>query len=277
MAVRSVLTLLTCATAALAESVGTPPLDAPYRNAALPVAERVADLLSRMTLEEKSAQLLNPVGAQDGPGHFSVNATYILDKFGAIGVGTVYAGFACNASLTGAACKNYLQSELIARTRLGIPVSIISETLVSGTSGATIFPQPVLRGCAFDRELESAIGTSIARQARLGGTDRGLSPVLQVDTDARFGRFEEAYGEDPFLVSELGVAVALALQGDASGPATYLPDFTKHITLEAKHYMAYGYGGRDWFAADLTNRTLFDVYGKPWHRFMRRAGGRGAM
>jgi beta-glucosidase len=220
---------------------------------------------------------LNPVGAQDGPGHFSVNASYILARWGATGLGTVYSGFACNSSLTGAACHNYLQSELMARSRLGIPVSVISETLVAGAGGATIFPQPVLRGCAFDVALESAIGASIARQARLGGTDRGLSPVLQVDTDARFGRFEESYGEDPFLVAEMGVAVATALQGDASGPTQYLPDFARHITLEAKHYMAYGYGGRDWFAADLSNRTLFDTYGKPWHRFMRRAGGRGAM
>ena len=152
----------------------------------------------------------------------------------------------CNHIPEAAACVNWLQGTLLNTTRLGIPLSIIGETLVAGTNGATIFPQPVLRGASFDVALEARIGASIARQARLGGIDRGLSPVLQVDTDVRFGRFEEAYGEDPFLVSVMGVAVATALQGSAAGPRAYLPSFTEHISCEAKHALAYGFGGRDW-------------------------------
>lgn len=75
----------------------------------------------------------------------------------------------------------------------------------------------------------------------------------------------------------MGVAVALSLQGDASGPNNYLPDFTRHVSLEAKHALAYGYGGRDWYRADMTDRTLYDIYARPWKAFIREAGGRGLM
>ena len=246
-----------------------------YRDADAPVNARVADLLSRMTLEEKVAQLQNPVGNQDGPGNFGVNASYLLRRFGSTGVGTVYAGVACDNGLRGWECQNLLQSSIINSSRLGIPVSFISETLVAGASRATIFPQPVLRGSAFNVDLEARICESIGRQARIGGTDRGLSPVLQVDTDARFGRFEESYGEDPFLVGTLGAACAFALQGGAQGPNEYVPD--GRISCEAKHLMAYGFGGRDWYGADMSDRRLMDVYAKPWRKFFREGGGRGAM
>jgi beta-glucosidase len=222
--------------------------------------------------------MLNPVGSDDGPGHFAVNFSNIVSHYGATGLGTVYTGVGgCPGHLQWWECHNLLQETMINGSRLHIPVSVIGETLAAGCGGATIFPQPVLRGASFNVPLESSIGASIARQARLGGIDRGLSPVLQVDTDARFGRFEEAYGEDPFLVSRMGVAVALALQGGDGGPDAYLPDFTAHVTCEAKHALAYGHGGRDWYRADISDRTLYDVYAKPWRDFIREAGGRGLM
>ena len=248
-----------------------------YKDAAASVDARTADLLAKMTLEEKVAQMLNPVGSSDDPhGGFVVNAEQVLLRYNQTGLGTLYTGVSCANISDRLACQNYLQAAIMSSSRLGIPISFIGETLVSGTAGGTIFPQPVLRGCAFNTELESAIGVSISRQARIGGIDRGLSPVLQVDTDVRFGRFEESYGEDPFLVSTLGVAVATALQGGAEGPHEYVPS-NASISCEAKHALAYGEGGRDWYGADMTNRTLFDVYAKPWHRAIRRAGLRGAM
>lgn len=266
------LAALASASAAAAAAPSALPL---YRDPTASVDARTADLLSRMTLAEKVAQLQNPVGSQDGPGHFNVNASYLLAEFGATGVGTAYGGVQCDGGLYGAACQNFLQAAMINSSRLGIPISFIAETLVAGASGATIFPQPVLRGAAFNVELEGRIGESIGRQARIGGTDRGLSPVLQVDTDARFGRFEESYGEDPFLVGTLGAAAAFALQGGAQGPHEYVPD--GRIACEAKHAMAYGFGGRDWYGADMSDRKLMDIYAKPWRFFMREGGGRGAM
>jgi beta-glucosidase-like glycosyl hydrolase len=250
-----------------------------YKDPTASVDARTSDLLSRMTLEEKVAQMLNPVGESDDPnGGFHVNVSSILARYGPIGLGTIYTGVGgCNSSYpTRISCQNYLQSTIMSSSRLNIPISFIGETLVAGTSKGTIFPQPVLRGAAFNVDLESRIGESIARQARLGGIDRGLSPVLQVDTDARFGRFEEAYGEDPFLVSTLGTAVALALQGGNQGPHNYVSSSVK-ISCEAKHALAYGFGGRDWYGTDISNRTLFDVYAKPWHRTIRDAGLRGLM
>ena len=270
--------LLAAASAALASANAPGRLDAPlYKNSAASVDARTADLLSRMTLEEKVAQMLNPVGNSDNPnGGFHVNAEEILLHYNSTGLGTVYTGVSCAKISDRLVCQNYLQSAIMASSRLSIPISFIGETLVSGTGGGTIFPQPVLRGAAFNVDLESAIGISIARQARVGGIDRGLSPVLQVDTDARFGRFEESYGEDPYLVSTLGVAVATALQGGAEGPHEYVPN-NYSLSLEAKHALSYGFGGRDWYGTDISNRTLFDVYAKPWHRVIREAGLRGAM
>jgi hypothetical protein len=195
----------------------------PFQDPTLTVDERVADLLPRMSLEEKVAQMLNPVGSVDGPGNFAVNATNVLQHYSATGLGTLYTGIRCDHIEDHYACQTWLQSSMINASRFGIPVSFIGETLVAGTGGGTIFPQPVLRGASFNVELEARIGVSIARQARLGGIDRGLSPVLQVDTDVRFGRFEESYGEDPFLVSTMGVAVASEC---FSAPSRYPPPHT---------------------------------------------------
>ena len=247
-----------------------------YMDPSQTVDARVADLLSRMTLEEKVAQMLNPVGSSDGPGGFQVNASEVLSRYSATGLGTLYIGInGCPNKLSDYDCHNFVQESIINSSRLHIPVSFIGETLVAGASGGTIFPQPVLRGAGFNLELEARIGESIARQARLGGIDRGLSPVLQVDTDVRFGRFEEAYGEDPYLVSAFGVAVATALQGGSGGPRTYVPSGS--VSCEAKHAMAYGVGGRDWYRADLSNRTLFDMYARPWRAAIQQAGLRGLM
>ena len=267
--------LLGAAAALAAAAADEVPL---YKRAGAPIAARVADLLSRMTLEEKVAQTLNPVGSVDGPGNFAVNYTNLVAQYGTTGLGTVYHGIGgCPQGVYGWACQNLLQETMLNTSRLGIPVSIIGETLVSGTNGGTLFPQPALMGATFNVPLISQVARSIGRQARLGGIDRGLSPVLQVDTDPRFGRFEEAYGSDPFLVATMGVAAATALQCDASGPNEYVPDFTACVSCEAKHALAYGVGGRDWYRADLSDRTVFDVYAKPWRAFIRDAGGRGLM
>ena len=157
-----------------------------YQDPSASVDARTADLLARMTLEEKVAQMLNPVGSSDGPGGFQVNATEVLAHYATTGLGTLYIGIdGCPGHLDNYACHNYVQQSFINSSRLSIPVSFIGETLVAGAAGGTIFPQPVLRGASFNLELEARIGSSIARQARLGGIDRGLSPVLQVDTDVR--------------------------------------------------------------------------------------------
>jgi len=256
--------------AALALPPGAPPASALYRNASAPVNDRVADLLARMTLEEKVAQLLNP-----WPSKF--NCSEILRLYGDTSVGAVYA-YAVTNCLPGqnvTAALNYLQDALTARSRLGIPVATISETLHSSVAGGAAFPCPTLLGQTWDVATVAAVGGAIGAEARANGVTRGFAPVLQVATDPRFGRYEEAFGEDPHLVSRMGVAMVTGQQG-TGGPSTYLED-TAHVSCEAKHAIAYAVSGRDWYRADITPRTLMDVYARPWRAAIGEAGLRGLM
>jgi beta-glucosidase-like glycosyl hydrolase len=141
----------------------------------------------------------------------------------------------------------------------------------------TIFPMPALQGCSWNRTAVRAIAAAVATESRAVGADRGFSPEIQVATDPRFGRTQENFGGDPFLVSELGVAAVLGLHGgDTSGPSGYLPNYNTTVTSEAKHYAAYGYGDADGSPADVSITTLYDIYLRPWKAYVK-AGGRGAM
>ena len=200
-----------------------------YRDPDAPVDARVADLLARMTLEEKVAQLLEPF-----PGEF--NSSALLARFGAAGVGAVYAT-GLNDGLLAADWYDAIfafQTALVAGSRLGIPATIVSETLHSSGGSThdngTAFPGPTLLSSSFNASLVEAVGAAVGAEARAGGFLRGNAPVLQVVTDPRFGRFEEAFGEDPFLVARMGVAMILGQQGpSAGGPSGYLND-TSHVT-----------------------------------------------
>jgi beta-glucosidase len=165
--------------------------------------------------------------------------------------------------------------QLTSRSRLGIPVATISETLHSSVEGGTAFPNPTLLGSTWDTDLVQAIGSVIGLEARAAGITRGFAPVLQVVTDPRFGRYEEAFAEDPHLVARMGVAMVQGQQGTGF-PSAYLED-TAHIACEAKHAVAYAASGRDWYRADISERTLMDVYMRPWRAVIQEAGLRGLM
>lgn len=214
-----------------------PPADALFRRADAPVNDRVADLLARMTLEEKVAQLLNPWPTK-------YNCVDLIRDFGKTGVGAVYAYSIddCGHGLSHVDALNYLQATFVNSSRLGIPIAMISETLHSSVQGGTAFPNPTLLGQSFNASLVEAIGSVIAAEARANGVTRGFAPVLQVVVDPRFGRYEEAFGEDPHLVGVLGAAMVAGQQG-TGGPHTYLED-TAHVSCEAKvRAIACGKGG----------------------------------
>ena len=140
-----------------------------------------------------------------------------------------------------------------------------------------IFPMPAGQGASWNRTLVRAIASAVAAEARASGADRGFSPELQVATDPRFGRTQENFGGDPFLVSELGVAATHGLHGgNVDGPDSYLPDYNTTITSEAKHYAVYGFGDADGAPADVSIPTLYDIYLRPWKAYVE-AGGRGVM
>jgi beta-glucosidase len=266
--------LLPLVAAAAAAAPAPPPL---YLDPDAPVDARVADLLARMTLDEKVAQLLEPF-----PGEF--NSSALLARFGATGVGAVYATGLGDGLLAPDwyAAIGAFQSALVARSRLGIPATIVVESLhSSGASthdNGTAFPGPALLGATFNTTLVAAVGSVIGLEARAGGFLRGNAPVLQVVTDPRFGRFEEAFGECPFLVARMGVAMLFGQQGPAAGggASDYLND-TRHISCEAKHAVAYAQSGHDFYRADVSERTLLDVYMRPWRAAIREGGLRGLM
>jgi beta-glucosidase len=256
-------------------------------DAVLPVPVRVADLISRMTLEELAHQLINKNegGWSDLPD--------ILGEFGATGIGSLFIDEVMNKSAWGHAnvsqwstplealrARNALQAAFMARSRLGIPVSFCMEGLHSGAWGGTIFPGPPALGAAWNVSLVRAIGAIIAVEARASGVDTALSPVVNMFSDPRFGRYSEGFSPDPHVTAALGVAMVLGLQGGDTpgGASAYLPDFNASVVAQAKHFAAYGHaaGGLNGGVASMTNRTLFDIYLRPW-RALAAAGLRSLM
>ncbi|HEV2327838.1 MAG TPA: glycoside hydrolase family 3 N-terminal domain-containing protein [Verrucomicrobiae bacterium] len=212
----------------------------PYEDPSLPVDQRVADLLGRMTLEEKARQLdlydakttlvtkinlLN--GVQVKPG-----TPFVPDRaekaFGNLGVGAIHELY------PDAQFYNALQTWVMQHGRLGIPVLLTGEGL-HGYMGydATIFPQSVNLATTWNVDLVRDEGAAIASETRAHGVDMILAPVLDVAREPRWGRVEEDFGEDPFLSGQLGLAYVEGVQGDSLA--------TDHTCIaEPKHFAGYG-------------------------------------
>ncbi|MGA2268611.1 MAG: glycoside hydrolase family 3 N-terminal domain-containing protein [Bryobacteraceae bacterium] len=186
----------------------------PYRNPDLPAAKRAKDLLSRMTLEEKAAQMMcvwqrKAETLLDADGNFDLGKAKAAFKDGR-GIGQVGrpsdAGKGRDARGM-AELTNAIQRFFIENTRLGIPVMFHEECLHGHAAiEATSFPQPIALGATFNPELAERLFTMTAWEARLRGTHQALTPVVDVARDPRWGRVEETYGEDPYLVSRMGIA-----------------------------------------------------------------------
>lgn len=164
-------------------------------------------------------------------------------------------------------CSNSLQRILTGKTRLGIPASFFAETTHSGGApGTTVFPMPVSQGASWNVSLVEQIGAINALELRSSGGDQGLSPILQVCTDPRFGRMEENFGEDPAMVAAYGVAAVTGLQGSSglgSGPgaaSTYIGDAVNHITSQAKHFAMYGAGPKDGYTPMVGQHHTFPSF-----------------
>jgi len=232
-----------------------------FRDASAPVNARVADLLSRMTLPEKVAQLVNPMTSAR-----QVVAAFAQTSLGGVALEDLAGGdFATDWD-----ALNWLQGQLVNCSRLGIPASVFTEGLHGGMFSGTVFPAPVNMGNAWNVSLVRAVGAAVAFEARLGGADRVFAPELQVDTDARFGRFFESFGESAPLVAALGAAMTLGIQGGPGAPADYLAEGS--AVCEAKHMAAYGNAGKDGAAAEVSEATFFDVYWPPWVAYAAAAG-----
>ncbi|MFA5787625.1 MAG: glycoside hydrolase family 3 N-terminal domain-containing protein, partial [Actinomycetota bacterium] len=237
----------------------------PYRDASLPVAERVADLLGRMSLEEKVDQMTSVM-----PSFCMRDGRVALDLVAAAagnGIGQVSrpVGSARIAPREGAELVNAIQHHFVEETRLGIP-AIMHEECLSGVQahGTTIFPQSIGNACTWDPDLIEQMTTAIRRQMRALGIHQGLSPVLDVARDARWGRIEETFGEDPYLVARIATAFVRGLQGD--DPAT-------GVMATLKHFIGYSFseGGRNIGPVRIGERELRDVFGFPFETAIQEA------
>jgi beta-glucosidase len=245
--------------------------DAPYRDASLGDGERIADLLSRMTLDEKLAQLGSAWVFQlaDGPRLDEARAADLLRH--GIGQVTRISGASSLTAPDATRLANAVQRHLLESTRLGIP-AIVHEEICSGvmSRGSTVFPQAIGLASTWEPALLGALGDALRVQMRATGVHQGLSPVLDICRDPRWGRTEETFGEDPYLVSRMGVAFVRGLQGD---------DLATGVIATAKHFVGYGAseGGLNWAPPHIGPRELREVYLHPFEAVVREGGIQAVM
>ncbi|MHC5051631.1 MAG: glycoside hydrolase family 3 protein, partial [Planctomycetota bacterium] len=237
-----------------------------YRDSSAGIGDRVADLLGRMTLEEKVAQL-GAVWVTSLVPEASFDADHVAERL-ARGIGQVTrigasTGLLANQS---AVLANAIQRVLVERTRLGIPC-VIHEEGVGGFlhRGATTFPQALGLAATWNPERLGEVGAVIRTQMRAVGARHNLSPVLDVARDPRWGRVEETYGESPELCARMGVAYVRALQTD---------DLRHGVVCTGKHFLGYALsqGGRNQAPVQLGGRELREVYAEPFAAAIREAG-----
>ena len=245
--------------------------DAAYRDPTLPITTRVADLLGRMTLEEKVGQLGSAWVFQiaEGTSLDAEKAPALLrDGLGQV---TRVSGASSLTPTDAAELANAIQRHLLTETRLGIP-AIVHEEICAGLMArdSTIFPQAIGLASTWQPEFATALADAVRVQMRAMGAHQGLSPVLDICRDPRWGRTEETFGEDPHLVARMGVAFVSGLQGD---------DLADGVVATAKHFVGYGAseGGLNWAPSHLGARELRDVYLYPFEAAVRSAGLRSVM
>ncbi len=242
----------------------------PYKDPKLPVEERVKDLLSRMTPEEKFWQMFMIPGDL-GKDKEKYKTGIFGFQVGTVGQNAEAAGqmlsYAAGASAAETAEKvNQMQRFFIEESRLGIPIIPFDEALHGLVRrGATAFPQSIALAATWDTELMLQVSKAIAIECKTRGIRQILSPVVNIASDVRWGRTEETYGEDPFLSSEMGVA--------------FVSEFEKMgVITTPKHYLAnVGDGGRDSYPIHWNERLLREIYLPPFESCFKRGGSRSVM
>jgi beta-glucosidase len=237
-----------------------------YLNAGLSAEDRVADLVDRMDIDEKLAQL----GAVEFPrlmtkGGFNEEKALAVVPHG-IGQVTRIGATTGLKPAQSAELFNQIQRMMVERTRLGIPVMVHEESLAGYCArGATVFPQALALACSWDPNLVSEVADRVRRQLLAVGARHSLAPVLDVARDPRWGRLEETYGEDPILAGTLGTAFVRAMQTG---------DLREGVLATGKHFVAHAIseGGRNHAPVQLGPRELREVYAEPFAAAIRGAG-----
>jgi beta-glucosidase len=255
--------------------------DALYRDPAAAVAERTADLLARMSIEEKAAQMtcvwnLKKEMLLDERGRFSKKKAsehfghgYGLGQVGRPGDFGGGIGPREMAELT-----NDIQRFFIQNSRLGIPVLFHDECLHGHVGvGGTSFPQPIGLASTFNPELVCQLYAMTAHEARARGVHQALTPVVDVAREPRWGRVEETFGEDPYLVSRMAVAAVRGFQGDGAFRDK------RHVVATLKHFAAHGQpeSGTNCAPVNVSQRILREVFLFPFQAAVREAGAMSVM
>jgi beta-glucosidase len=237
-----------------------------YIDPTRPLDERIDDLLGRMTLDEKIAQLgcvWSTSLVRDEQFDAELAASLMPHGMGQITRIGASTGLRPRES---AALMNAVQRVVIERTRLGIPIFVHEES-VGGFChrDATVFPQGIGLAASWNPALVEQIAGVIREQMLAVGARLGLAPVLDVARDPRWGRVEETYGEDPILNGTIGAAYVRALQTN---------DLRGGVVATAKHFLGYAMseGGRNWNPVQLGPRELREVYAEPFAAAIRDAG-----
>ena len=222
-----------------------PEYEFPYRNPALPIEQRVDDLLKRMTLDEKVDQLMQiTVGADTNPNNLGSGHSFRPT----IGSVLSYCGGTRN--------RNAFQRLAVEETRLGIPI-IWGFDVIHGWR--TAFPIPLAQACSWNPDIVEAGCRVAARESYAEGVDWTFSPMLDVPHDPRWGRVMEGYGEDPLAAGIFGAAAVRGYQGeDPSQPGT--------VAACLKHFVGYAASeaGHDYAYTDISSRTLHETYLPPF-------------
>jgi beta-glucosidase len=246
-----------------------------YQNPALSTARRLEDLLARMTLEEKVAQMLSLWDAKkqitDPQGRF--DSTRAPQWF-RVGIGRIERPSDGHGARAQAEFTNAIQRWVKEHTRLGIPV-IFHEEALHGLQGeeATSFPQAIALASTWNPGMLERAFAVVAREVRARGAQQVLAPVVDVARDPRWGRIEETYGEDPYLVARMGLAAVRGLQG---GGRT-IP--AGHVIATLKHMTGHGQpeSGTNVGPVSLGERALRDVFFPPFEVAVKQGHARSLM
>jgi beta-glucosidase len=264
-----------------------------YKDASQPVERRIDDLLARMTLEEKVAQLVSVWEHKDRiqtpAGQFSADKASRAfphglgqiarpsDKRGVTATNTGAAGAAEGLNRDARDTAEYVnaaQRWATRQTRLGIPILMHEEALHGYVArGATSFPQSIALASTWDPKLVERVLSVAAREMRARGATLALAPVVDVARDPRWGRIEETYGEDPYLVSEMGLAAIRGFQGRS------LPLAPDKVMVTLKHMTGHGQpeNGTNVGPAQISERALRENFFPPFERAVKETNVRSVM
>ncbi|MFE6077873.1 glycoside hydrolase family 3 N-terminal domain-containing protein [Paenibacillus sp. NPDC057886] len=256
-----------------------------YKDKSNSVEERVEHLLSLMTTEEKAGQLIQPFGWQtytNDQGNITLNESFKQQVENG-GVGSLYGALRADpwtgvtlenglSAREGAEAVNLIQRHAVEHSRLGIPI-LIGEECSHGHMAidGTVYPVPLLLGSTWNVDLYRDMCRAVARETRAQGGAVTYSPVLDVVRDPRWGRTEECFGEDPYLIGELAVASVQGLQGERL-------DQEDAVAATLKHFVGYGSseGGRNAGPVHMGWRELLEVDLYPFRKAVE-AGAQSIM